>query len=233
MNHLHAVSIRRRAAASLAVFCLGLGVVGACSGFPGLHRPSQATRPTPVTDEYICGGVLSTQQLKETLDYEVLSYRYNNGPIKPNGGSGRIEYIYNCNTTSYANFDPFGLLELSYASSNSLGNNCISMIFPPIFQIPLKRLNSTKGRRGMVVDRGQRCIHRVALPRRHHALCATDQCGRQPRHARPTRRPTTSLHPTHRHRPAHRRRPTRSSQLPNPHLTFPRLGGAPGLHDCE
>ena len=123
MNHLHAVSIRRRAAASLAVFCLGLGVVGACSGFPGLHRPSQATRPTPVTDEYICGGVLSTQQLKETLDYEVLSYRYNNGPIKPNDGSGRIEYIYNCNTTSYANSDPFGLLELSYASSNSLGNN--------------------------------------------------------------------------------------------------------------
>ena len=76
-----------------------------------------------MTDEYICGGVLSTQQLKETLDYEVLSYRYNNGPIKPSEGSGRIEYIYNCNTTSYANFDPFGLLELSYASSNSLGNN--------------------------------------------------------------------------------------------------------------
>ena len=122
MNHLHAVSIRRRAAASLAVFCLGLGV-GACSGFPGSHNPSRTAKSTPVTDEYICGGALSTQQLKETLDYEILSYRYNNGPIKPNGGSGRIEYIYNCNTTSYANSDPFGLLELSYASSNSLGNN--------------------------------------------------------------------------------------------------------------
>ena len=123
MNHLHAVSIRKRAAASLAVLCLGLGVVGACSGFPGSHNPSRTAKSTPVTDEYICGGALSTQQLKETLDYEILSYRYNNGPIKPNGGSGRIEYIYNCNTTSYANSDPFGLLELSYASSNSLGNN--------------------------------------------------------------------------------------------------------------
>ena len=122
MNHLHAVSIRKRAAVSLAVLCLGLGV-GACSGFPGSHNPSRTAKSTPVTDEYICGGALSTQQLKETLDYEILSYRYNNGPIKPNDGSGRIEYIYNCNTTSCANSDPFGLLELSYASSNSLGNN--------------------------------------------------------------------------------------------------------------
>ena len=149
MNHLHAVSIRKRAAVSLAVLCLGLGV-GACSGFPGSHNPSRTAKSTPVTDEYICGGALSTQQLKETLDYEILSYRYNNGPIKPNGGSGRIEYIYNCNTTSYANSDPFGLLELSYASSNSLGITqalmvgCISMIFPPIFQTPLKRLSSTE-----------------------------------------------------------------------------------------
>ena len=122
MNHLHAVSIRKRAAVSLAVLCLGLGV-GACSGFPGSHNPSRTAKSTPVTDEYICGGALSTQQLKETLDYEILSYRYNNGPIKPNDGSGRIEYIYNCNTTSYANSDPFGLLELSYASSDLMGDN--------------------------------------------------------------------------------------------------------------
>ena len=79
MNHLCAAPIRRWAAASLGALCLGFGV-GACSGFPGLHRPSQTASSTPVTDEYICGA-LSTQQLKEILEYEILSYRYNNGPI--------------------------------------------------------------------------------------------------------------------------------------------------------
>ena len=123
MNHLHAVSIRKRAAVSLAVLCLGLGV-GLALDFLAPTTLHATAKSTPVTDEYICGGALSTQQLKEnTRLRNTSSYRYNNGPIKPNGGSGRIEYIYNCNTTSYANSDPFGLLELSYASSNSLGNN--------------------------------------------------------------------------------------------------------------
>ena len=98
-----------RLAATFTALILSFSV-GACSGFPGLHRPSQTASSTPVTDEYICGA-LSTEQLKETLDYEILSYRYNNGPIRPNDGSGRIEYNYNCNTTSYANSDPFALIE--------------------------------------------------------------------------------------------------------------------------
>ena len=113
--------IRRRAAAPLAALCLGLGL-GACSGFPGSHHPSHTAKPTPVTDEYICGGVLSTQQLKETLDYEVFTYRYNNSPTQPKDGGGSTKYDYTCNTTTYSNSVPFWSLELNYSSDDSLKN---------------------------------------------------------------------------------------------------------------
>ena len=115
------ISMRRRAAAGLAVACLTFGAV-ACTGFTSPHRSSQAESHAPVTDEYIC-GVLSTKNLKETLGYEVRSYRYYNNPMKSSDRNGRTEYSYICSTTSYSGSDPFGLFELSYVSSDSLGND--------------------------------------------------------------------------------------------------------------
>ena len=108
-----------RLATTFTALCLAFSV-GACSAFPGLHRPSQATRPTPVTDEYICGGVLSTQQLKETLDYEIFTYRYNNIPAQSKDGGGNTKYDYMCTTTTYSNSLPFWSLELNYSSDDSL-----------------------------------------------------------------------------------------------------------------
>ena len=109
----------RRLAAIFTALCLGLGV-GACSAFPSSHHPSHTAKSTPVTDEYICGGVLSTQQLKETLDYEIFTYRYNNIPAQSKDGGGNTKYDYMCTTTTYSNSLPFWSLELNYSSDDSL-----------------------------------------------------------------------------------------------------------------
>lgn len=97
-------------AASL-VACNGHGPAGAGAS------PSMA-EASPLTDDAVC-GVISTQALEQELGLKVYRYSYSSGVNRRAGGGEPYGDMYSCDMS--LDYDPYGLMEMSYSMAHVNG----------------------------------------------------------------------------------------------------------------